>query len=429
MDLYRHLYETRYGFHQRQDSEAVLPIAPSARFEPLFAATFGGYSPSLKHYEAAYRKVFAPEEVKLSPDNLFSTLLRLSPLAAGSFDLRVRRGSIGGMPGVLLYLADPASSSDVIDYWNLRTLDLDVLPVPLPWLTQMTPAFEWLLDRVRSSLDEKARPHITLIGGRSVSEQQLHALWAHVKDIAADAADMHISYYPRVWHRWGREADNFRIAEVTADGDEQEISVSGREVTLACLAPGFTKNSAVFGTARWVNVFQLRNYAGDPHFPEVLLPDLQDAARLFKLAGLGEIWPNVEGLAISADGIISRQQIRIPTGEEALAALFKRSGYSSSLSDAGVVAHQLAVRLRYRHAISMFADLNLIRLLERMSKGHRATRSQMLEHLKIGRELFKDAPKRRLERLVEAGVLRVGLEVRCDVCRSRNWVDLKAIDH
>lgn len=234
-------------------------------------------------------------------------------------------------------------------------------------------------------------------------------------------------YHPRVWYRRGRAADSFSLPEVTAARVAHEMVCTDRRIEFSDLVPSFVEHAAAYSKARWVNVVRPRSYGGDPHFPDVFHPDLSDLARLLGDTYFDEVWANSEGIAIASNVLGARRHWTIPRGDEIFAEFFKVRGYRFLVSDAGKVATQLIRRLGSRGATSILADLELLRFFDKMARGYTPTGSHLLEKLKRKKELFAAAPKQRLVRLLEAGMLRVGLEVPCENCGSKNWVALQTM--
>jgi hypothetical protein len=126
------LYDKTFRFVQRHPPETVIPSCSDPHYNLLFAAHFGALPETgpvgdcAVHFLKALdgkRKAFAPEE--------YPTLLNqryLYPLRVAGHELETRSNSWS--IDSKLYYMNERSPLDLIDFWNLRALGWDILPLP-----------------------------------------------------------------------------------------------------------------------------------------------------------------------------------------------------------------------------------------------------------------------------------------------------------
>ena len=132
IDILRHLYETEQRF-QLRDKRSSIIVKPE-RGNATAEAIFGVY-PSRKeaeHIPQWYRNVFKPSELKSSAEAWIETFANgaETPLRVTRHGLDLRRYWYHDL---VIYVFDPAKTTDLIDLWNLRLEPSPVLPVPIVW--------------------------------------------------------------------------------------------------------------------------------------------------------------------------------------------------------------------------------------------------------------------------------------------------------
>ena len=242
-ELFDWMWKEEFQYVKREPPEVVLPQADIQAFKAFVATCFGEYpetSESRPDFERGFRRVFAAKDLPIAGDQLLRLHLEdiAYPLNVGASRLEVRRRGWRSEP--LLYLLDPTSPLDLVDFWNLRALGVYPIPVPLPW-------FDDLRCRLAQFVDESHRPHphnadlmlcTTVMRGRSLDEKSARAI---KEALSADSSGglTFRWWYPRVWDSFGRDKDHALRAEVTASRDENEIVLASDRITIrACQLPG-----------------------------------------------------------------------------------------------------------------------------------------------------------------------------------------------
>lgn len=128
-ELYRHLYEREFQFATRRERR-IVQVRSGASDSAFADAAFGVFpkDKKLSYIEQAFREVFEPEELVLTPATLsriFQESLR-TPLHFADHGLKANFTSMGDPT---LFVFDPRSTIDIIDLWNLRQFHQSVWPI------------------------------------------------------------------------------------------------------------------------------------------------------------------------------------------------------------------------------------------------------------------------------------------------------------
>ena len=167
-----------------------------------------------------------------------------------------------------IFVADPASPSDLIDLWNTRLFHGRVLPVNISWLKETK---DFLIEILKANY----RPlpgnpngvmiHTTVQVGRSISEERARAAMQDAGIVPSDP----FQWAYQLWYDdiWRQVRDDFvsrpRRRLVTAESTNLELTIAEEDSDVSCrfasLSPEFADTYGN-GTARWVNVLKFQNY-------------------------------------------------------------------------------------------------------------------------------------------------------------------------
>lgn len=182
LDVIRALYESEHRFKMREEHTTFL-VRPETN-SGLVEAIFGAYpeGAEVKHIKETYVRAFDAKEVDASPEVWVKTFKHgaMVPLYLTQHGLEETRY---WHHEIIIYVFDPARSTDLIDLWNMRLESNPIIPIPKQW-------FNLLLDNVREIIKSEYRPirgnqsglmhQATIEFGRSMSHAEaqgvIHAL-------------------------------------------------------------------------------------------------------------------------------------------------------------------------------------------------------------------------------------------------------------
>ena len=438
-DVMRSVYEEERRFVLKDDRGGLYVDTAGRSLETELL--FGRY-PAIDgagYLERGFKDAFAPQEMASGIEAWKARFAdgRMTPLALTRHTLEEQHF---GHEGDTLFFFDPSSTCDVIDVWNARLEGARKLPVPIQWA-------EGLLDELveRVSLYHRPIPtnpsglkyRMTLEFARSLHEDAREAL---VEQFAARLPNG--SFIIKHWRTTFWEPHDNRLGPSVSRrrvfaNESNSRSASGsqeNELEVATYAPDFAER---FGgrKARWATAIRLRSYR-DQRVCTSYPFNTFDRTMPLPMLGRSEWVVGSEGFIALGDYTDKTEFFRLDNQTDAIINWLKHVGVEARMSDAGRTAEQMLATLP-RHAQHMFAHEGLLHLLNGMANRRRVVSNEddTAEHEFGGRHRPYEAlagkiaklskstiwKKIDLDRLVEFGVLRVGIKTSCPHCHYENW--------
>jgi len=160
-DIYDAMYDREYKFVSRHERRVALFEANSAD-APFIEAAFGGFPADgpLQPLAQAYIDVFDPLKLAPSADN-WTRVIKEGFRLPLSFTMESLKPDHNGWSEPTLFVVDPTSPLDLIDFWNIRQFHPQILGVNLAWLRE---AKEFLAEFVqRNYRPLPGNPHGVMI--------------------------------------------------------------------------------------------------------------------------------------------------------------------------------------------------------------------------------------------------------------------------
>jgi hypothetical protein len=448
-DVLGQIFKTEQQFVQRDKREGIL-VKPE-RHNALVESMFGAYpiAADMDYIRQAYQDVYQPEVLEATPDTWRRVVLRggaETPLRVTRYGLDTQRYWYHDL---LLFVFDPSRATDLIDLWNLRLEPHPVLPVPLDW-------FEALVGDICELLKSEHRPVVgnqngvmhnaTIEFGRSIRKTDAEALVQKLKPGLPPGALVVKYWRNSIWidHRDDRVHRDARLKVVAIEKRANLILKEDGQhphTTFETLEPKF---SSLYGKGhhRWINILRLSNYT-EKNIASVLpfntfdrsWPRLSSGGERVPVGGEGWIYPqSYKNLD---------QYVSLLRPEEAMVGSLKQLGIKAELSEPGHIAKQMLEHLGGLRGVSLLADLDTLKLLNKMAGGLRRKRNEdetIEENFElrtatlewtdlISKRREKRAHSADLERLTTSNVMRLGVETECPHCNAKNWSTLTALDY
>lgn len=442
----RHVYKKDYRFVRRQQEQFMLPVVPKAAraYDMFLGAVFGRYPENIEYFSRNFQEAFDASHDVLGPGTLLSSMEKRTPLKLTGAGVDSQ-----GYSGPAVFLLDGKRASDVIDYWNLRALGWDLLPFPIQWREALFDGAKKFLHQQLSyyGSHKGLRVPKMLLAARSLGAATIRE-YREAFGAGAPCPLASQDWYPPLWNRWAQSHDVERC-ELTAGSDELDCAVEGTSeapyASMAPLAPPFELRFPMLRDVQWANVVSVSSNTPISLVPPVV-PTPLDVATAF-----GHVLRR--GIAVMGEGIVlyggrsSRHFLSLPSPAATSKAWFKAQGYSAETSSAGRIVLTMVRSLRGLFTIHTknMVHRELLEYLNGLSHGlagtseqteRRAkatTRARTVSHgalLGFLKKLHKNKHEladEHLTQLVQAGVLRVGLELQCPECTQSTWFALDAI--
>lgn len=442
-ELYRSLYNHEFKFISRHEHRIKLFRATDPDDAAFVDAACGNFPKvgMLAPLADSYKEAFEPRILKATANNWAKALREgyRFPLSVGRHGIEREPG--GGFGGPILFVADPSSSLDLIDLWNLRLFRPNVIAINARWFVAMSRFIEDFIRRNHRPLP--GNPNGVMISttmefGRSIKELRAKEM---VKEASFGVLPQG-SWAFKIWYDriWGEVQDDFvwrpKRARVTASAEDLELNVvegdRERNVRFRGLSPDFASNCHNSSSA-WVNVLRFRTFGSHSDLA-LSLPTDYDPARTLHLRVGGAVLPSREGLVLPQHFKDHGEYLRLLTGRDAMTDWLKQNGLEASISKAGQVTEQVLGALNGLRGIRLIAHRKTLELLDRMAKSVRkypdGTVEEYQDRTAAATEWAALIAKRRkdiwsshvsLDRFVDRHVLKLGLGIQCAHCANVNW--------
>ena len=433
-DIFHDLYSRTYRFVQRHPRTIGLPTKRKGRYE-LFTAAFCGCFPAdnkLSYFARTYREAFDAVDLPISPET-FGQLLTgkiTTPLQISSSNLNVRHR--GWRSESAIFVLDINNPRDLIDFWNLRALGKQLYPIPIQWqanlLASCSELIRWHYRPDPSN--PKFMRGIELIASRSL---QFVEVSSFIKNLSLPGQDaLIIRHYPRIWDEWARDKDGVIRCPLEAASQEDEVLIEKERIRFQLASPRFETGMGSPNTPIWANVVHLRYADSSDEVATVLPEGMPKVGDLLDSMQFHEGWTRVtsEGLVSLCRYAERTVSWRLRDGVSVFREWLASRGFDSELSGSGRICLQMIRRLGGIFGIGVLANADVLHLLNKMAHGLVETETDESE--KSGRKprvrgrtaswaqwwgILRKPPnndrwaEQRFSRLIDRGVLRIGLKL------------------
>jgi hypothetical protein len=356
----------------RKDGMKILMPSFAGTGSTLFRSVFGEIPAEAKRetYNELL-KLIEKDQPRVDINNFLQVIrqqnLFLSSLCTHGLEFRRPRSE----SAVAVFLMNHNNVLDVVDFWNLRALGWDVLPVPLK-LSGRDDTRDYVRRFVeRHSAADQNEPGprgARLLKARSVPEPEFTAFVNSIPRAAVKSLTVQM-WYPPMWDEFTRRGGRLTCSSISAGQAQTQVSDESSAVRIKALAPEFMAPNLGHGP-RYANDIRISIHGRSDFGAEVLPPYEKSVSQLFGI-GLWQDWRVGPGgptfLGRYSDWTIRLNQPR-PRDVIAL-ALANRGLQGFEFSPSGNVAYQMMRHLGGPHQIWLIKNLRLIQFLESLAAG------------------------------------------------------------
>ncbi len=440
-EIIDHFIATELKFVRQTPLQIHLPRIGTGTHTLFLSSVFGALPQNLEsHFQNRLQKVpnFLLNPVSLSDYTTFLARSNWFIRRFSSFEIEPigrwhRRGDC-------LFLLDAESASDILDYWNLRALGWNVIPVCRQVATDDT-----LRAFVETFITENAYPlrsnpdiynHTTLLPSGSTSAKQLEqfggSLSLEPRKHAHDWKFVYQGWFPRIWDEWAREKDAAVPCELKVDEEDYEIGTGEDSHSFKSLMPKFAYRFGGHDQPRCANDLRLRIWSQGRVFAEVI----PEGDR--QIAAAAGAWSWREWRC-SRSGLVHlpihkhwRERMGFPVADRVFGAWLEARGWKVELSDKGHIAQQILKQLGGYLGIGVVALPGMVDVLEKTTRAGviraGALRGDLAQIAKSD-EYHQLNAHSLLERLIDRRMVQLGLWLQCPTCRQRSWYSVAEADY
>ena len=396
-EILNYFIEQELKFQRRYPLDICIPRFGN-RFRLFLASVFGTLPRNIDTiFCKTFTEILEAKKIDCSPSN-YLELLNPQKL----FLRRMTQFYLESTPSAwgweqCIFLLDATNSLDVMDYWNLRAIGWNVIPIPKQF-TRFEKTKKLILDFIEANyVPHHSNPevyhHTTILKSRSISEGE-HRNFCDSLNLSPSDENYKNpkivlqNRYPRMWDEWARDKGHIESCELEADTDEHDISTNQEMVHFKTLDPKFISRFGGHSKSRFVNEVKLRLYDDKELFAEVIPEGGRELARV-----IGEFdflnWRlSRKGLVYLSRYSRSTVSLSLPHAETIFAKWLESRGWIVKLSSAGRIAKQMLRQLGGVNGTWILAHKGIIQLLGKMSSSN-AILSKLLKQTSDLQKLLK----------------------------------------
>ena len=373
-EIFNHFIHRELKFQRRHPLDICIPRF-GFRYRIFLASVFGQFSEKIDtifwgHFAEALEakksdcSAFNYTEF-FNPQKLF--LARMTGLYLEPRHHRERR----------IFFLDAAKGLDIMDYWNLRAVGWNVIPIPKQFAQSAKtkrPTLEFITANYLTNDSSPKVYHDLTLKSRSISEDEHQLFRDSLATFQSDGAYTEPklvipSPYPRMWNEWARDSDGVECCDLDGGTDHHEISTNQETIRFKTLDPKFMNRFGGHGEARFANEIELRLYGDEELFAEIIPEGGRRLATAISFSAFN--WR----LSRKALVYLSRYSewtvsLSLPRSEVIFTKWLESKGWTVELSSAGRIANQMMRQLGGRSATGILATKGIIQLLGEMNSSN-----------------------------------------------------------
>jgi len=408
-------------------------------YAPFMASVFGVLSQNLdKILRSNFDEILGAKRPQcsisryyeiLDPDRLF--LRRISSLYLKPIGIR-------SWGNECVFFLDASKILDVIDYWNLRAIGWNVLPIP-----KQVAGCERVKQLVVDFIEQNFYPinptvynDTTILKSRYITEDELKEFVKSL-EISPPKDKNQFKYvnqhwYPRIWDEWAKDADHVICCQLEAESAEHDITDYEERFTFKTVDPKFAERFSRHGEPRFANEIGFSSYATDKDIIAQVIPQGDETlARQVGLLGMHDWRFSKRGIVYLSGHTNWPIHLTLPKAEDLFLGWLRLRGWDAKVSPPGRIAKQMLKQLDGIWGISNLANDGVIGLLGKMGEGKVLDKNAFWgEILQIANEEeFARDPHKVLQKLIDADMFQLGVEVQCPTCTQRSWYSITDFDY
>ncbi len=448
--LYKFMYQKEFKFVRRHEHR-ILDVKPEKeRFKSFCSCIFGSFpnKKALIYIREGFKDAFDPKEILLNPDQLSSLYNKYftSALKVGCEKLEV---SHSRYRDPILFLLNAFDPRDLIDFWNFRIIEKNVLAIPIQWIDQLSNFCKKFILRNHKPLPNN--PHGVMITTtiqmpRSISEDEGKRIYERYLKSDKNGASPRY-WYPSFWLPPSEMILGYSRPTITSTSKRVrcKIRASDNSINFDSLHPEFTDDYS--NRYCWANVIGLDNRFLNDDIAVVYPNNLHETTFPHLSLGLGHILTTTEGFVVFPEFKNSDEYWLLQDGTTAIRKWLERKNITSEISTPGKYALQIVKALGGTRNLSAIANPKIIDLLNKMAqkqvewkyqenngvppKYYSGNTVQYSNLKKLIYEINKDNSWANfsVSYLTSGNVIKLGIEVRCNECEHWNWYSIDAINY
>lgn len=363
-------------------------------------------------------------------------LRRLSNLFVGRYLKRDWESCIA------IYILNPDSNHDLINYWNLRAIGWSIFPVAVSSMHEEE-NLKSILSFVESNYvhhrwDKNTYRHVKVIKGMETSSSDFNKFVALINSRIEKPATttqpkiVFQSWVPRLWIDWAIKDDHIERHELDTHTERTQFKGESDELDFEIVFPKFFDHEHRGGlNPLFANEIKYNFYGAKNPKAEIIPYGIKDI--VFSYTSGRMSWRiSQSSITYLASGSKETISLTVPHPFNIFREWFENRNYKIEKSYAGLIADQIHSQLEGRWGIATtIKRVGLIELLSKFKNNSCLSLDQLLaEAAKIAnKQHYPTNAQALIDQIVESKILEFGFELQCPVCIQRNWYSLSEMDY
>ncbi len=355
--LINDLYQEELRFVQKNERELSIPKLSTA--SPLiFSAFYGQFTDSI--WSQLIKSTTGVIDVNSSPPDYSSFVNHLESGCFNSLDVtswKTKRGFVNSMfNGVILFLIDGNSPSDIVQLWNLRALGRRVIPIPI-----QTMGNSKMVDYCRAIIDSNYKPlrgnptlysNAEFLCSPKIKHKLVLEFISSLKNGDTSPSGqpklIDIVAYPRIWNDWARSQEGAENRPVESMNSSHNYTTSSEgDLRIETPESPFSVSIGMSRYAVCAITVECRSWGNesDP-IAEVLPFGSGEIVRSFARSETDNWRIGHEGIVYLSPYFKDSINMRIPFSKNVLSRWFNAEEWAINESPPGKIASEMYRQLK-----------------------------------------------------------------------------------
>ncbi|QSF42992.1 hypothetical protein [Paenibacillus tianjinensis] len=420
--------EQELKYQRREQLQIVHPIF-QGEFELFLSSVFGSLQAQLNdNYLRSFVELYNVKKAPCSLENfteyLEPDILFLRRITSKFLNISRRNDHHCSY----IFFMDASSPVDIIDFWNLRALGLNILPVPKQIFINES-SLEIVQHFIESSFfplksNSEIYHNTTIQKSRQTSEEELSMFLKQISFLKQKEGYNHSyvirEWFPRLWIEDVLFSDDAICCEITSRSER--ISIQGeKRLEIKVLRPDFHIDSF---KPMYVNELNWSVYNQTELLSEIIPEGDNKLIRILNNTEINNWKISRRGLSYFCD-YTDTIRFSIPNAKDTFGYWMQLNGWETALSNSGRIAEQMMRHLGGPQHLSIISQEKLVQLLLNISKRDWITDEEFRKEINI----IMDGNAKKyadgfINTLLKTKMIKLGIRTQCPVCTHYNWDSL-----
>lgn len=434
-DLYTYLYNKEFKYVKRHEDEVLYVKAKDAKFSGFVSCLYGSFpiNKELNFFEKNFKHIFDPNEILLTDKSFIETFDKPKSTVLGltRAELNV---DYNDRSYPALFVLDVNEYRDLIDFWNLRIVRNNIIPIPKQWIESLSNFCKKFINTNYKPLPNNRNGIMiqpTVMFSRSIQKSEADELFQQYIKVDNKEANRVQQWYPALW----RQSPDYMVRTtrptVTAKKKRLELRLDSEkpDIKFEVMCPEFI--SEYGNRFRFANVVTIDCWGDKNNIATTFLSDYRKSVFPNFRLGREDLLSTNEGLVFFPEFISIAERWELCSGTEAMNSWFANNKITVVPSPAGRATQQIIQTLNGFGGVGKLAKPGIVKILDEMSRKT-LTRSMHYAEFKnkIKNALGKqDWDYREFETLVERNAVQLGLQLKCTKCSNWGWHSITNVNY